>query len=137
MSGNVENAFPPLPKRIETERLVLRPFESGDVDDFFEYARDERIATFEPAAYCGTRKQAEEAIAKDVEADWTTQPRWAIEFGGRLVGRVGLSFASGDDARAVSLATAINAWAEFTGRRVEAAAGRSCGAWRRRARDGA
>ena len=27
-----------------------------------------------------------------------------------------------DDARAASLATAINAWAEFTGRRVEAAA---------------
>ena len=43
MSTDVDNAFPPLPKRIETKRLVLRPFEFGDVDDPLEDRRPDRV----------------------------------------------------------------------------------------------
>lgn len=40
----MSEAYPPLPKRIETAHLVLRLFEVGDVDELFEYARDDRFA---------------------------------------------------------------------------------------------
>lgn len=30
-------------KVLETERLVLRPFESSDLDDFYEYAKNPNV----------------------------------------------------------------------------------------------
>ncbi len=36
----VSEAFPPLPNRIETERLVRRPDELGDVNDVHTYPQD-------------------------------------------------------------------------------------------------
>ena len=37
-----ENNFH-LPERIETERLVLRRWETGDLEDFYRYAKDPEV----------------------------------------------------------------------------------------------
>ena len=29
--------------KIETERLILRPFEESDLDDFYEYAKNDNV----------------------------------------------------------------------------------------------
>lgn len=77
---------------LKTERLLLRPYRSGDTDDLFEYrSADEewvRYLPHVPQPY--TRQAAEEAVARNVLESWETDPTWAIEFHGRVVGGVWL-----------------------------------------------
>ena len=49
----MSEAFPPLLKRIETEPLVLRPVELGDVDELFEHAPRRQVRETRSREPCG------------------------------------------------------------------------------------
>lgn len=86
----MSEALPPLPKRIETARLVLRPFELGDVDDVFAHSQDAEWARYFPVPQPYTRADAEEYVAQRILNDWTVHPAWAVEFEGHVIGGLGL-----------------------------------------------
>jgi RimJ/RimL family protein N-acetyltransferase len=68
-----------LPEVIETNRLVLRPFELGDVDDVYAYAQDEEWSRFLralPRPY--ERKDAEQFIARQLLLDRVAQPTVSV-----------------------------------------------------------
>jgi len=78
-----------LPEVIETERLRLRPFQLGDVDDVLAYAQDPEWARFLrdlPQPY--GRAEAERAVAQQVVMDRTQAPNWAMVKDGRVVGGI-------------------------------------------------
>lgn len=75
-------------KRIETDRLVLRPWRMTDVDDMYEYAKDPAIgpnAGWEPHA---SPEVTTQILQKFIEQDDT----WAIELqeSGKVIGSIGL-----------------------------------------------
>ena len=75
--------------QLTTTRLTLRPFEPGDVDDVFEYAKDPEWAEYlldvVPQPY--TRRNAEEFIAGRMIAP-STEFAWAIVLGGTGIGGI-------------------------------------------------
>jgi len=82
-----------VPATLETERLTLRPFEFGDVDDVFIYAQDpewSRYLRFLPRPY--ERRHAEQFIARQVLLDRGTHAAWAISLDGIVIGGVNLRF---------------------------------------------
>ena len=81
-----------LNKRVDlnTERLLLRPFQFEDVDDVLAYASDPEVARYVPLPQPYTRDDAVEFIARQVLADWSTQPAFAIVLEHRVVGGIGL-----------------------------------------------
>jgi len=89
--GAVERSV--LPKVIQTERLVLRPFLLGDVGDVFAYAQDpewSRYLRILPRPY--ERKHAEQFIARQLLLDRASHPSWAITLDGAVIGGVNLRF---------------------------------------------
>lgn len=87
------SAPPSLPDTIQTRRLLLRPFELGDVDDVFAYARDEewsRYLRMLPRPY--ERIHAEQFIARQILLDRVRHVAWAVVVEGRVVGGIGLRF---------------------------------------------
>lgn len=84
---------PSPPHVIETERLLLRPFELGDVDDVYAYARDaewSRYLRALPRPY--ERVHAEQFIARQILLDQVEHVAWAIVAEHRVVGGIGLRF---------------------------------------------
>ncbi len=82
-----------LPEAIETDRLVLRPFELGDVGDVLAYAQDpewSRYLRILPRPY--ELKHAEQFIARQLLLDRSTHPSWAITLEGSVIGGVNLRF---------------------------------------------
>jgi ribosomal-protein-alanine N-acetyltransferase len=78
------------PAELRTERLLLRPFREGDVDDVFAYAADDvwrRYLLNPPQTY--TRQHAEELVTRYLGADWNSNPNFALVLDGRVVGHVG------------------------------------------------
>ena len=78
---------------IETQRLVLRPFELGDVQDVLAYAQDEEWARFLralPRPY--EPRHAEEFIARQILLDRTTHPVWAVVLEKTVLGGINLRF---------------------------------------------
>ena len=74
---------------LRTERLLLRPFQFGDVDDVVAM---EGLPTWDesrPAPY--TRRHAEEMIARNVLDSWETRVGFAMVMDGRVVGAVGMT----------------------------------------------
>lgn len=84
------NDAPPLPERIETERLVLRQWTLADADDVLDYAADPEWSRFLPVPKPYERRHAEEAVASWVLKDGSTNPDWAIEIAGRASGGINL-----------------------------------------------
>jgi RimJ/RimL family protein N-acetyltransferase len=83
-----------LPEVIETDRLVLRPYTLGDVDDVIAYARDPEWARFLrtiPQPY--EREDAERFIATQLLLDRVTHPAWAITLEYVVIGGINLRFA--------------------------------------------
>ena len=78
---------------LKTERLVLRPFRLEDVDDVYVYAKDPEWDRYLllPVPQPYTRRNAEEFIARQVLASWSTDPHFAIVLNSAVVGGVGLS----------------------------------------------
>ncbi|MGD2047292.1 MAG: GNAT family N-acetyltransferase [Gemmatimonadota bacterium] len=82
-----------LPEVIETGRLILRPFELGDVDDVLAYAQDpewSRYLRLLPRPY--ERPHAEQFIARQLLLDRTKHPTWAIGLNGTVIGGLNLRF---------------------------------------------
>ena len=80
----------PSPVTLQTERLTLRPFESSDAVDVFEYARDREFGRFLAVPDPYTRADAEYYVAIQVEADWSKLASLAITFEGSVVGGIDL-----------------------------------------------
>ncbi|MBT8488896.1 MAG: GNAT family N-acetyltransferase [Gemmatimonadetes bacterium] len=84
---------PSLPKTLRTERLLLRPFQFGDVDDVYAYAKDPEWSRFLrvlPRPY--DRIHAEQFIARQTLLDWIEHVAWAAVLKDRVVGGIGLRF---------------------------------------------
>ncbi len=82
-----------LPEVIETERLVLRPFQLGDVEDTLAYARDpewSRYLRALPRPY--EREHAEQFVARQILLDRVTHPAWAVTLRGSVIGGLNLRF---------------------------------------------
>ena len=79
------------PPEIRTERLVLRPFGSGDVDDVVAFSRDPEWGRYleVPAPY--SRRDAEEFIAGATLPGAAPKLRWAIVHEGHASGFVNLT----------------------------------------------
>ena len=75
---------------IRTERLLLRPYRSGDVDDVFAYATDPEWSRYLEVPSPYTRRDAEEFVAKSLLADPGKNPTWAIVYEDRAVGNIDL-----------------------------------------------
>lgn len=75
---------------LRTERLLLRPFGSGDVDDVFAYATDPEWSRYLPVPDPYTRRDAEEFVARCLLADGEKRFEWAVVHEGRVSGGVSL-----------------------------------------------
>lgn len=82
------------PTVLATARLVLRPFQAGDVDDVVAYANDEEFACYLPAAipYPYSRAHGEAFVKLCMQRDWNIHPEWAIEYGGHVIGAINVRF---------------------------------------------
>jgi ribosomal-protein-alanine N-acetyltransferase len=77
---------------LHTQRLLLRPWSLGDVEDAFAYATDVEWARYlwlVPQPY--THRDAEEFVARAVLEGWTNQAQFAIEFEGHAIGGIRLN----------------------------------------------
>ena len=75
---------------LRTDRLLLRPFRSDDVDDVFAYACDPEWGRFLPLPKPYTRRNAEEFVAGCILVDGETRFEWAIVHEGRVSGGISL-----------------------------------------------
>lgn len=73
---------------LRTDRLLLRPFRSGDVDDVFAYAQNPEWNRYLGLPEPYTRRMAEEFVARAILADPETNPIWAIVHDGRVSGGI-------------------------------------------------
>lgn len=80
------------PTTLISERLLLRPWTSADVDAVLAYAADEEFGRYTVSPYPYFRQNAEEFIAQRLSFPWETHPAFAIELGGVAVGEVIVSF---------------------------------------------
>ena len=105
--------YPPLPRRIKTGRLVLRPFALDDVDDVLGYAGDPqwaRYLAFIPQPFA--RPQAERFVAERIVRDWNRYPAWAIMRGGGVIGGLGLQLEANDRSATINYGLARTHWGQ-------------------------
>jgi ribosomal-protein-alanine N-acetyltransferase len=76
---------------IQTERLLLRPFLSGDVADALTYRADLEFARFLPhIPQPFTTQDAEAFVALNMSEPWERSPTFAVVLHGTLIGTVNL-----------------------------------------------
>ncbi|MEI6665182.1 MAG: GNAT family protein [Chloroflexota bacterium] len=76
---------------LTTERLVLRPFAAGDVDDALVYRDDPEFARFLPhIPQPFTRNDAERFVATNMTEPWDQFATFAIVLNGHVIGTVNL-----------------------------------------------
>lgn len=95
---------------LTTERLLLRPFEVGDVDDVLAYASDPEVARYLELPQPYTRDDAEEYIARRILDDWSNEANFAIVWEQRVVGSIGLHINVRDEMAALGYALARPVW---------------------------
>ena len=95
---------------IRTERLLLRPFQAGDVADALAYRDDPEFARFlshVPQPF--TKSDAEAFVALNMSEPWELSPTFAVVLGGTVIGTVNLEVEA--EARTAMLGYAIGrAW---------------------------
>jgi ribosomal-protein-alanine N-acetyltransferase len=95
---------------IRTERLLLRPFQAGDVADALAYRDDPEFAHFlshVPQPF--TKSDAEAFVALNMSEPWELSPTFAVVLGGTVIGTVNLEVEA--EARTAMLGYAIGrAW---------------------------
>ena len=101
-----------LNERVElrTERLLLRPFEFSDVDDVLAYASEPDVGQYLSLPRPYKRDHAVEFVARQVLAEWSTRPAFAIVFEGHVVGGIGLSINRRHDSAELGYALAKPQW---------------------------
>jgi ribosomal-protein-alanine N-acetyltransferase len=111
---------------LRTKRLVLRPFEVGDVVDARCYRDDKEFARFLPhIPQPFTRDDAEAFVALNISEPWDRSPTFAVVLGGRVIGTVNLGVNT--EAHAAMLGYAIGR--PWWGRGIAAEAARAVTAW--------
>ncbi len=112
--------------KLHTERLVLRPFQTGDVADALAYRDDEEFARFLshiPQPF--TRPDAEAFVRLNMSAPWDTSPTFAVVLDGTVIGTVNLEV--NPETRTAMLGYAIGrAW---WGQGIATEAARAAMAW--------
>ena len=105
--------------RLVTDRVTLRQFQLGDVDDVLAYADDEELARFVPGVprpY--TLDDARDFVRRSIASDHDTCPVFAIERDGHVIGGCNLDidreadtaelgYAVGRESRGRGIATEI------------------------------
>ncbi|MDX1665249.1 MAG: GNAT family protein [Candidatus Promineifilaceae bacterium] len=81
-----------MPPRIQTARLLLRPWEFTDLEAVLEYAQDEAWARFLPVPRPYRREHAREFLARQILLDRAEHASWAIMFEEKTVGGINLRF---------------------------------------------
>lgn len=114
------------PPKIETERLLLRAFQAGDVADALAYRDDQEFARFLshiPQPF--TRRDAEAFVALNMSEPWQRSPTFAVVWHATVIGTVNLEVDTG--ARTAMLGYAIGrAW---WGQGIATEAARAVIAW--------
>jgi ribosomal-protein-alanine N-acetyltransferase len=76
---------------LHTERLLLRPFRTDDVDDALAYRDDPEFARYLPhIPQPFERHHAEAFVALNMSESWETSPTFGIEHASKLIGTVNL-----------------------------------------------
>jgi RimJ/RimL family protein N-acetyltransferase len=76
---------------LHTQRLVLRPFQRGDVADAMAYRDDEEFARFLPHIPLPfTRQDSEAFVRQNMSEPWDKSPTFAVVLGGKVIGTVNL-----------------------------------------------
>jgi ribosomal-protein-alanine N-acetyltransferase len=79
------------PVELRTDRLLLRPFRSRDVDDALEYRDDAEFARYLPhIPQPFTRADAEAFVALNIAEPWDRSPTFAIVLDDKVIGTVNL-----------------------------------------------
>ena len=79
------------PTELRAERVLLRPFSPGDVDDALAYRNDAEFARFLPhIPQPFTRRDAEEFVAVNLAGPWDRFPTFALVLDGHVLGTVNL-----------------------------------------------
>lgn len=76
---------------LQTNRLILRPFQTGDVADALAYRNDTEFARFLshiPQPF--TKPDAQAFVSRNMSEPWDTSPTFAVVLDGRLIGTVNL-----------------------------------------------
>src|SRR5687767_11906627 len=76
---------------LHTKRLLLRPFQEGDVADALAYRDDEEFARFLshiPQPF--TMRDAEAFVRLNMSERWEESATFAVVFGGKVIGTVNL-----------------------------------------------
>ena len=77
------------PAVLRTDRLVLRPFQNGDVADALSYRDDREFARFLPhIPQPFTRSDAETFVTQNMAESWNQSPTFAVVLDGTLIGTV-------------------------------------------------
>jgi RimJ/RimL family protein N-acetyltransferase len=79
------------PERLETTRLLLRPFQLADAVDVLGYANDELWSTYLPVPFPYTRRDAEVFIAQRILEDESKERTWVVEYDGHAIGGINIS----------------------------------------------
>lgn len=77
-------------KIIETDRLVLRPFSYGDIDDFYEYASVEGVGEMAGWPHHENKEKTKEILTRFVEEDKTFAV--CLKESGKVIGSLGVEF---------------------------------------------
>ncbi len=114
-------------ERVEltTERLLLRPFEIGDVGDVLAYASDPELARFLDLPQPYTSDDAEEYVAHRLLDDWSSEATFAIVWERHVIGSIALHVNAQDEVAALGYALARWMW----GRGIVPEAGRAVIDW--------
>src|SRR3954469_5733831 len=115
---------------LRTERLLLRAFESADVEDALTYRNDTEFVRFLshiPQPF--TRRDAEAFVTLNISEPWDRSPTFAVVLGGRVIGTV--NFEVDADKQSAMLGYAIGR--EWWGRGLATEAVRAATAWAIRA----
>ena len=75
-----------LPLEIRTKRLLLRPWRMEDTDDVMAYATDSEWARYLPVPQPYEPHHVVEYLTAMIAADQASNPAWAIEFEGHVIG---------------------------------------------------
>jgi RimJ/RimL family protein N-acetyltransferase len=85
------NLAAPVQGMLRTKRLLLRPFEPGDIADALAYRDDAEFARFLPhVPQPFTRNDAEAFVALNIAEPWDRSPTFAVILSGRVIGTVNL-----------------------------------------------
>jgi RimJ/RimL family protein N-acetyltransferase len=98
------------PERIETDRLVLRPFRYEDATDMMSYANDEEWSRFIAPPYPYTRDYAETFVRNQITGKSASKAVWCIEYKDRMIGDINLAIETTNWSAEISYNLARKYW---------------------------